>query len=111
MLQHRKIKVQLLHEQKAWWVLAEPPHPGLAEPPHPGLAEPPHPGLAEPPHPGLAEPPHPDPHGVKPPVVLIYGQQKILFPCLKKIPKFCKKFPKISENLQNLQEENTNNSL
>uniref|UniRef100_A0A3Q1F2V3 Ig-like domain-containing protein n=1 Tax=Acanthochromis polyacanthus TaxID=80966 RepID=A0A3Q1F2V3_9TELE len=46
-----------------------------------------------------------------PPVVLIYRHQKILFPCLKKIQKFSKKIPQISENLQNLQEENSNNFL
>uniref|UniRef100_A0A3P8TWE3 Dihydropyrimidinase n=1 Tax=Amphiprion percula TaxID=161767 RepID=A0A3P8TWE3_AMPPE len=33
------------------------------------------------------------------------------FPCLTKIQNFSKKIPQISENLQNLQEENSNNSL
>uniref|UniRef100_A0AAQ5XV70 VWFA domain-containing protein n=1 Tax=Amphiprion ocellaris TaxID=80972 RepID=A0AAQ5XV70_AMPOC len=37
--------------------------------------------------------------------------QKILFSCLKKIPKFSKKNPQILENLQKLQEENSNNFL
>uniref|UniRef100_A0AAQ5ZG33 unspecific monooxygenase n=1 Tax=Amphiprion ocellaris TaxID=80972 RepID=A0AAQ5ZG33_AMPOC len=42
---------------------------------------------------------------------IIKNHPKILFPCLKKIQKLNKKIPQISENLQNLQEENSNNSL
>uniref|UniRef100_A0AAQ5Z9G7 Bile salt export pump n=1 Tax=Amphiprion ocellaris TaxID=80972 RepID=A0AAQ5Z9G7_AMPOC len=46
-----------------------------------------------------------------PSVVFIYGHQKILFPCLKKIQNFSKRIPQIYDNLQNHQEENSNNSL